>query len=81
MKMLEIDDKEFINLNKVIRVKIKDNRLVGQKVTGNPDTPPEVMEDGFKLEFELDNNIFVTSKNFETVEEARMWLFEHTKKD
>ena len=80
MKMLEIDEIEFINLHKVIRVKIKDKRLVAHNVPEVPEfQKPEPFIPGYSLEFELDNRALVKSKDFVTVEEAKMWLFEHTK--
>jgi hypothetical protein len=80
MRLLEIDDNEFINLNKVLRVKIKDNRLIAHNISENPDiNPSQPIPPGFSLEFELENKNLAKSKNFETVEGAKMWLFEHTK--
>ena len=78
MKMLEIDENDFINLNKVIRVKIKDNNLTTNSFPNYGD-PPETIISGYRLEFELDKSIIVKSKSFETIEEAKMWLYDHTK--
>ncbi len=78
MKMLEIDEKEFINLNKVLSVKIKDHRSLDMRGKANTEEA-EFIANGYRLEFELENGSNVSSKRFETVENARMWLFEHTK--
>ena len=37
----------------------------------------EFFDDGFKLEFEMENGSLVSSKKFETIQETRRWLFEH----
>lgn len=80
MKMLEIDENEFINLNKLIRVKIKDNRLIAHKVPEYDENDPIVsVINGYRLEFELDKDILAISKLFETIEEAKTWLYDHTK--
>lgn len=54
MKMLEVDEKEFITLDKFIRLKIKENRLTGNKTLNHHNNKSLT---GYTLEFELDNSV------------------------